>query len=155
MNEIDHAPDAGATLTALLEQVWQLNRVAAIEAPGEHSPSQYRTLALLMDSGPRRVGDLADAVHLSQPAMTKILHALADSGAVERTRDPEDSRVTLVTITDAGRALIAQRSRTIVEHLLPAFTTLSAADHRTLQHAVEILSTLMSGARVTPGKETR
>jgi DNA-binding MarR family transcriptional regulator len=63
--------------------------------------------------------------------------------------------VTLVSITDAGRALIAQRSRAIVEQLLPAFTTLSAAEHGTLQHAVEILSTLMSGARVTPGKEAR
>lgn len=155
MNDTDRAPDAGATLTALLEQVWQLNRMAAIQAPGEHSPSQYRTLGLLMDSGPRRVGDLAAEVRLSQPAMTKILHALADAGAITRERDPEDSRVTLVSITDAGRALIAQRSRTIVEHLLPAFTTLSAAEHRSLQHAVEILSTLMSGARVTPGKETR
>jgi DNA-binding MarR family transcriptional regulator len=155
VNDIDRAPDPGATLTALLEQVWQLNRMAAIEAPGDHSPSQYRTLGLLMDSGPRRVGDLADEVHVSQPAMSKIVHALVDAGAVERERDPQDSRVTLVSITDAGRALIAQRSRAIVEQLLPAFTTLSAAEHGTLQHAVEILSTLMSGARVTPGKEAR
>jgi len=155
VNDTDRAPDAGATLTALLEQVWQLNRVAAIEAPGDHSPSQYRTLGLLIDSGPRRLGDLAGDVHLSQPAMTKIVHALVDAGLVARERDPQDSRVTLVSITDAGRALIAQRSRTVVEYLLPAFTSLSAAEHRSLQHAVEILSTLMSGARVTPGKETR
>lgn len=155
MNDIDRAPEAAATLAALLEQVWQLNRMAATHAPGDHSPSQYRTLGLLMDSGPRRVGDLADAVHVTQPAMTKIVHALVEAGAVARERDPLDSRVTLVTITDAGRALLAQRSRTIVEQLLPAFTTLSTDDHQTVQHAVEILSTLMSGARVTPGKETR
>lgn len=146
MNDIDRAPDAGATLSSLLEQVWKLNRIAATQAPGEHSPSQYRTLGLLIDSGPRRVGDLATEVHLTQPAMTKILHALGDAGAVARATDPDDSRVTLITITDAGRALIAERSRTIVEHLLPGFAELSDDDHRTLQKAVGILAGLTSTA---------
>lgn len=146
MNDIDRAPDARATLRSLLEQIWQLNRIAATQAPGQHSPSQYRTLALLVDSGPRRVGDLATQVHLSQPAMTKILHGLADSGAVARTTDPDDSRVTLVTITDAGRTLLAERSRTIVEQLLPGFAELSDDDHGTLQKAVRILAELTSSA---------
>ena len=155
MNDIDHAPNTRATLGALLEQLWQLNRLAAVQAPGEHSPSQYRTLGLLIDSGPRRIGDLATEVHLTQPAMTKIINSLAESGAVSRERDPQDSRVTLVTVTDAGRTLIAERSRAVVDHLLPGFSDLSADDHRTLQKAAGILTTLTSGARETGGEATR
>jgi len=145
----------GRILAELLGRVWQINRMASTRSPGGLSPSHYRTLGLLADRGACRVGDLAEGVHVSQPGMTKILHVLAELGAVERAQDPDDSRATLVSVTPTGRALIRRRSEEIVALLLPSFTALSEAERTTLRDAVDILAKHMPGTSTAPGKETR
>jgi DNA-binding MarR family transcriptional regulator len=135
--------------------MWVLNRVASGRVQGGHSPSYYRTLGLLTDSGPRRVGDLAAAVHVSQPGMTKIVKTLEELGAVTRSVDPADSRATLVSITEVGVASLSGRAAQIVENLLPHFAPLSEAERRTLQDAVDILAKHMPGESTHPEEEAR
>jgi len=67
-------------------------------------PDLDRTLAALADphrrraievlrQGPRRAGDLAQALELSPPAMSRHLRTLRRSGIVEEDSDPFDARV--------------------------------------------------------------
>lgn len=49
--------------------------------------------------------DLANALRLAQPTMTKMLQALEKSGAVGRRPDREDQRLVRVHLTAAGRRL--------------------------------------------------
>ncbi|WP_394160807.1 MarR family winged helix-turn-helix transcriptional regulator [Galactobacter valiniphilus] len=155
MNHNDQAPSSGDVIGALLGRMWVLNRIASSRAQGGHSPSYYRVLGLLTDSNARRIGDLAAAVHVSQPGMTKIVKALEEAGAVQRGSDPTDSRATLVSITDAGRALLSSRATQIVDLLLPHFAPLSEAERRTLQDAVDILAKHMPGESTHPEEEAR
>ncbi|MBW0105545.1 MarR family winged helix-turn-helix transcriptional regulator [Pseudonocardia sp. KRD291] len=65
--------------------------------------SGFTTMDALARTGPRRITELADAEHVSQPGMTGLIGRLAAAGLVERSRDPDDGRATLVAVTDAGR----------------------------------------------------
>ena len=67
-------------------------------------PSLDRTLGALADphrrgvidllrERPRRAGELAQALHLSFPAMSRHLRTLRSSGLVDEERDEFDSRV--------------------------------------------------------------
>lgn len=140
MLDVMSSPEATAeVLSALLDRLQALNRSASARTPG-HSATFYRTIGLLQDTGAMRIGDLAVAVHLSQPGMTKTAHQLEAKGYVTRTPDPGDSRATLVQVTDAGIAALAQRKADMVNAVLPLFADVTEAERRTLEGAVGVLT---------------
>ncbi len=47
----------------------------------------------LLQRGPRRAGELADAFHASPPAMSRHLRVLRTRGLIEEQRDEADARV--------------------------------------------------------------
>src|SRR4029079_4534530 len=69
------------------------------------------TLGTLDRDGPARVTALAAAASIGQPAMTELVQRLKRQGLVTRVDDPGDGRAALVTITDAGRALLDDQRR--------------------------------------------
>jgi DNA-binding transcriptional ArsR family regulator len=54
-----------------------------------------RGVVELLQSEPRRAGDLAESLHMSFPAMSRHLRVLRESGLVEEERSQVDSRVRL------------------------------------------------------------
>jgi DNA-binding MarR family transcriptional regulator len=71
---------------------------------------QFQLLARLGDSpaGSHRMTDLADGVVYSRSALTYQAGLLEKAGLVARTPASDDERGITVTITDAGRALLAE-----------------------------------------------
>jgi DNA-binding MarR family transcriptional regulator len=61
-------------------------------------------LRQLDETGPARPSDLADALHVEGPHVTRQVHILERHGFAERRADPADGRAQLVTLTRAGRA---------------------------------------------------
>jgi DNA-binding MarR family transcriptional regulator len=53
-------------------------------------------------NGPRRITELAELEGLAQPTITLLIRRLEQRGWVIRTGVPDDARVVLVQITDAG-----------------------------------------------------
>ncbi|HWI21753.1 MAG TPA: MarR family transcriptional regulator, partial [Baekduia sp.] len=54
-------------------------------------------------------GDLAKAAGLSPASISTMLDNLERDGIVERRRSGDDRRVVVVTLTDSGRALLADK----------------------------------------------
>ena len=117
----------------------RLTRVAARAAQGSESPAVWRTLSVLLTSGPIRLGELADLSRVSQPTATKLVGGLAARGWIERTSDPADARASRTSITDAGRAALIAWRTDLAAALLPYFADLPTADVETLERAVAIL----------------
>jgi len=72
-------------------------------------PGWHDVLATLRRSGPDyrlRPTDLTNASMLTSSGTTKRLDKLEQAGLIRREADPNDRRGTLITLTDAGRALI-------------------------------------------------
>ena len=78
--------------------------------PGELSYAQYALLFGLAEcGGGLSVRELAGAADLSPPSVTQMLDHLAAMGLVARVRSELDKRVVLTSLTEHGRAVIAER----------------------------------------------
>lgn len=75
-----------------------------LAAVGLH-PGQEFLLFVLWETEGRSVGELAAAIGVEPPTVTKMVRRLTAAGIVERRPDPCDARVTRVHLTAAGRAL--------------------------------------------------
>jgi DNA-binding MarR family transcriptional regulator len=62
------------------------------------------------DDDTHRVQELADAVHLSQSALSRVIGRLERDGLASRSLCPDDRRGIFVCLTDAGRTKHAEAS---------------------------------------------
>jgi DNA-binding MarR family transcriptional regulator len=98
----------------------------------------HMTLSTLEREGPVRVTTLAAAAGIGQPAMTEMIQRLERHGLVTRVDDPEDGRVALVGLSDAGRALRADQQRERRDRLAELLTALPAEDQAALNLAMGV-----------------
>ncbi len=68
--------------------------------------TQYPYLAALDRDGALTIGEIAEAVGISQPGATRAIGQLADAGLVEVSVSDDDQRRRQVSLTDAGRDVI-------------------------------------------------
>ena len=80
-----------------------------LKEAGDLSYVQFQLLARLGDSptGSHRMTDLADGVVYSRSGLTYQVGLLEKAGLVERSPSADDERSVTVTITGAGRTLLA------------------------------------------------
>lgn len=114
-------------------------RLRAEKAGDEISDSQRSVLALLVNEGPRTLRALSDHEHVTPPSMNQTVNALAESGYVARTGDPDDGRKVILIATEQGAALIAETRRRVHAWLNAQLRGLSAAERRTLEDATRII----------------
>ncbi|HEX6023307.1 MAG TPA: MarR family transcriptional regulator [Solirubrobacter sp.] len=79
--------------------------------PGELSIMQVRALFQLARDEEVTAGELAKRAELSPASMTAMLDQLEESGIVRRRRSESDRRQVIVTLTDRGRELLAERRK--------------------------------------------
>lgn len=98
---------------------------------GDLSYVQFQLLARLGETpgGQQRMTDLADGVVISRSGLTYQAQLLDQRGLVTRSPSPDDERSTVVTITDAGRDVLAAVFPGHIETVQSLlFATLSDAD---------------------------
>jgi DNA-binding MarR family transcriptional regulator len=117
-----------------------LTRMAALETRNDAPAAQWRTLAILRESGALRVGDLATRSRVTQPGMTRLVGVMADAGLLERTTDPDDSRATVVAATEAGIAALTDWLAELTAAIEPYFADLDDDEWAALSRAAEILA---------------
>lgn len=88
--------------------------------------------------GPSRLTALAAKEGVSQPSMTQLIQRMERHGLVTRLTDPDDGRVALVALTEAGTAILDDRKHVRRERLAALLTTLTADETRALTLAAEV-----------------
>jgi DNA-binding MarR family transcriptional regulator len=80
------------------------------------SLTEYEVLRRLSDSpeGHRRIQELAEEIHLSQSALSRLVQRLEDDGFVCRNVCDHDRRGVFACVTDAGRKAQAEAHPTHV-----------------------------------------
>ena len=137
-------PNQLSAYFALIEVVGLLRHAVErqLREAGNLSYVQFQLLARLGDSatGSHRMTDLADGVVYSRSGLTYQAGLLEKAGLVTRAPSPDDERGITVTITEAGRARLAQvfpGHIEVVSHML--FAPLSAADVKKLAGLLELV----------------
>jgi len=139
------ATDTTARIAALLHHVFLYdrgNQLRVIEETGL-SITQCKALLELGGLGQAaeawQVSDLAELFGVSVPAMSRAVDALVKAKLATRVEDPEDRRVRRVKITAKGKSLVATLVTVRLTGIESFVATLSAAQRRKLDAAVEAL----------------
>jgi DNA-binding MarR family transcriptional regulator len=103
----------GSRLKRIGERL-QAQAQVLIEAGGIGlSAAKFPVLAALDRLGPLTVGELAQALGVSQPGVTRVLDNLESEGLVTSQQPTEDRRVRPIVLTKAGRQLVARSKRLV------------------------------------------
>lgn len=107
-----------------------------------------RLLSILDELGPTTVSQLAEVDRCTQPTMTGIVRGMVERGLVAKTPNPADSRSTLVTMTNEGRAVLTEHRQRYAEFVAGRARAAgrSAAD---IEAAVGLLADLVNGPTQT------
>jgi DNA-binding MarR family transcriptional regulator len=109
---------------------------------------QYVTMLVLWEDPdrPRSIGELGERLHLDSGTLTPLLKRLAAMGYVTRSRDAEDERRVLVTLTADGLAL-RDRVAAVPESLLACLGMDVAGASALRDQLTALAASLEAGAR--------
>jgi DNA-binding MarR family transcriptional regulator len=139
-------PDLGAMLHRLTSAVAQ--RELPLLRVHELEMWDYVVLGgLEHDSAPTQA-QLATTVRRDKTRLIVILDRLEARGLLHRTPDPDDRRNRIVTLTDAGRTVLAECRRDIRTMESDLLSTLSSPDRTAF---VRALSSLAESTREATG----
>lgn len=113
-------PELDRKLLVAVERLGRALRAARQQLASRHRLSLLQLLIVehLADGRPRRVGELAAELDVTQPTVSEALGTLQNKGLANRRGDEGDARVNLVTLTTNGSVLAAE----IADELVPILT---------------------------------
>jgi DNA-binding MarR family transcriptional regulator len=113
------------------------------ESGTDLGPSQVAALATVERHGPLSPSELADRERIKRPTATRIVGHLEAAGLVQRVKDPEDGRSSILSVTAEGRAVLRRLRERKTAYLAKRLGTMDAEDGRTLERAAELLEGML------------
>jgi len=143
----DLAADTAAMAAQLRLSATRLARRLRQEAGSGLTPSQLSALAAVHNNGPLTLGELADHERVAPPSISKCVAKLEADGLLARAPDPNDGRISRVSTTKAGRALVAEARRRKTAWLTGRIEELDDDDRARLAAALDVLDRLHGDPR--------
>jgi DNA-binding MarR family transcriptional regulator len=128
-----HLPSRAAILVRLL-----VKQVRSSEI----SRTEMEVLSILVE-GPRRITELTALEGIAQPTMTLLVKRLQEKGWVRREGLPDDGRVVMVSLTEAGAAAREKSRAQFLKAMRVDLQALSDDELQELSAATETLSSFV------------
>ncbi|GAA1538977.1 MarR family winged helix-turn-helix transcriptional regulator [Kribbella lupini] len=125
MPSADPVAEVEAAMIAVRRR--QTRRVFAGEAGGDASQQVLDAL----EAAPLGVNGIAEALGVDQPRASKLVAAAVAAGLVRREADQRDGRRTVLLLTDAGHARLAEAHAYRQARFAAAMETWSAEERKT------------------------
>ncbi len=113
------------------------------EAGVDLGPSQVASLATIERHGPLSPSELAERERIKRPTVTRIVGHLEAAGLVERVKDPEDGRASILSATPEARDLLKRLRARKTAYLAKRLAVMDAEDRRTLERAAALLEGML------------
>jgi DNA-binding MarR family transcriptional regulator len=139
------AQETAARISALLRHLFLYDRGNMLRLIEESGLSMTQSKALLElgglgeESEARQVGDLAEALGVSLPSMSRAVDGLVKKRLASRVEDPDDRRVRRVAITARGKKFVDTLVVVRQAGMETFAASLTAAQRRKLDAAVDAL----------------
>ncbi len=112
----------------------------------EISRTEMEVLSILTE-GPRRITELTELEGVAQPTMTLLVKRLQEKSWVAREGLPDDGRVVMVSLTEAGRAAQQKFRAQFLAAMRSDLQQLSDQQLQELSAATETLSSFVDELR--------
>jgi len=120
-----------------------LRRLRVRDRESGVGPAQLSALSeLVLDGGPRSLGELAEAEQVRPPTMSRIVAGLVRAGLVRRGKTEDGRRIRLEATAKGTRILQEGRQRR-VESLAQALSSLPEADRLRVAELTELLDQVL------------
>ena len=130
------AEDAFERLRRIAFEGEHVERMAALGVRMKLSPGVIKTLMRLAKEDGVSMGEMARGIGCDPSYITALVDDLDERGLARREPAPEDRRVKIIVLTDAGRAL-AERDRRDLSVPPAAFAALSGTELRQLRDLLD------------------
>jgi DNA-binding MarR family transcriptional regulator len=117
----------------------------------EISRTEMEVLSILTE-GPRRITELTDLEGIAQPTMTLLVKRLQQKGWVKREGLPDDGRVVIISLTEAGAAAQQRFRAQFLQAMRTDLQELSDQELQALSAATETLSSFVDDLKQRTGK---
>jgi DNA-binding MarR family transcriptional regulator len=107
--------DATEELVKELYRLGSVRRELSRHALAELGSQGFTALGVIEVHGPLRVSEVADRLLVDLSVASRQVAALAAAGYVGREPDPDDRRAFLVSTTEAGRRVLDESHRRMVD----------------------------------------
>jgi DNA-binding MarR family transcriptional regulator len=125
---------------------WAITRMARRlrqESGVDLGPSQVAALATIERHGPLSPSEVAERERIKRPTATRIVRHLETAGLVERVKDPEDGRASILSATPDAKELLKRLRARKTAYLARRLDAMSTEDRRTLERAAELLEGML------------
>ena len=120
------------------------------KATGFTTP-QHLVMRAVLDAETLTVGAIAREINLSQATATSIVGGLVRRGVLIKSRDSSDGRKVIVSLTDAGRMLMADAPEGIQFILGRRFDELQQWERSSLMASMQRVASLMDAESIDAG----
>lgn len=103
-------------------------------------PGQAACLGILAHRDGISQRDLAEALRIAPPTLSRMLQSMEKNGLVERRDDESDQRLSRVYVTAAGRAVSREMQAAMAGHITAALAALSEDERVELARLLDRLS---------------
>ena len=93
---------------------------------------QWRVLRVLDENGPMAANKLASGAGLLLPSLTRMTATMAEKSLITQIRDENDRRRQVIAITEAGRAIVTNKSEQTAKIIEGFRATIGHDDYETL-----------------------
>jgi MarR family transcriptional regulator for hemolysin len=102
--------------------------------------TQLAALYSVADGGTTTIADLAESLHRSPSATSRLVDGLVRRHLLERREEPDDRRVRTIWLTERGRALVAAIDRARADQFLAVMRPLGPAERAIVAMGVATLA---------------
>jgi DNA-binding MarR family transcriptional regulator len=113
------------------------------EAGADLGPTLIAALGTVERHGPLTPSGLAERERIQRPTATRLIAKLEERGLIARSGVPGDARSSMLSMTDAGSALLVEIRTRKDAFLARRLRELPAEDRATLARAADLLEQLL------------
>lgn len=122
------------------------DRWAGVLAQFPVSPSQFKVLRAISESGPLGQHQLAELISIDPRNAVPLIDSLAERGLLAREVDPADRRRRVLTLTPRGQQLAAELASVATEVEQDFLSPLSQAEQQSLRQMLMSLLRMRQAA---------
>ncbi|RPI30686.1 MAG: MarR family transcriptional regulator [Actinomycetota bacterium] len=138
--------EASAALFRAFGNALRLHRQFMVKRLGETDlhPGQAACLGVLAHRDGIAQRELAEALHIAAPTLSRMLQSMEKTGLVERRDDESDQRLSRVHVTAAGRDVAREMRAAMAGHIPAVVAALSREERVELARLLDKLSASIS-----------